>query len=205
MEIRLVDEDGSEVIGPGMGEMLVRVRGADRRAAMFSGYLKDPGATEAAWAEGWFHTGDVIRRGADGALHFLDRRRNVIRRSGENISALEVEGVLSAHPLVAQVAVVSLPDPVREEEVMAVAVPRPGADEAMLARALFDHAAAQLAYFKVPGVILFRDTLPVTSTQKLRRVSADSFSDDPPRDPRGHDFRAEKQALRRARPRPESH
>ncbi|MCB1342360.1 MAG: AMP-binding protein [Pseudooceanicola sp.] len=197
METLLVDETGAAIPGEGMGELLVRAAGDDPRRAMFSGYLKDPANTDAAWDGGWFHTGDVMRRGPDGALHFVDRRRNVIRRSGENIAALEVEGVLNAYPGVAQVAVVALPDPVREEEVLAVIVPAEGQDEAALARALFDHAAAKLAYFKVPGVILFRDSLPVTSTQKLRRASWTTFSPDPAKDARGYDMRAEKQGLRR--------
>jgi acyl-CoA synthetase (AMP-forming)/AMP-acid ligase II len=198
MEIRLVGEDGQDIAGEGLGELLVRAAGPNPRAGMFSGYLKDRLATDLAWDGGWFHTGDVVRRAADGALHFVDRRRNVIRRSGENISALEVEGVLGAHPQVLQVAVVAMSDPVREEEVMAVAVPGEGSDEPALARALFEHAATRLAYFKVPAVILFRDALPVTSTQKLRRLTATSFSEDPAKDVRGYDFRNEKQVLRRS-------
>jgi acyl-coenzyme A synthetase/AMP-(fatty) acid ligase len=81
---------------------------------------------------------------------------------------------------------------------MAVAVPGEGSDEPALARALFEHAATRLAYFKVPAVILFRDALPVTSTQKLRRLTATSFSEDPAKDVRGYDFRNEKQVLRRS-------
>jgi acyl-CoA synthetase (AMP-forming)/AMP-acid ligase II len=200
MQVRLVDEDGAEVTGAGTGEMFVRAAGGDPAAGMFSGYLKDAEATAAVWLGGWFRTGDVVRRGGDGSLHFVDRLRNVIRRSGENIAALEVEGVLNAHPDVRQVAVVALPDPVREEEVMAVVVAREGADENALARDLFRHAADRLAYFKVPALVLFRDALPVTSTQKLRRMSAADFAADPAADARGHDFRPQKQALR-ARPR----
>lgn len=196
MEARLVDETGQDLPGEGEGELFVRAMGDDPAAGMFSGYLKDAAATEAAWPGGWFRTGDVVRRGPDGALHFVDRRRNVIRRSGENIAALEVEGVLNAHPDVAQAAVIALPDPLREEEVMAVVVPRAGADEGGLAQALFTHAAGRLAYFKVPGVILFRDALPVTSTQKLRRVTAADISADPVNDARAHDFRTAKNALR---------
>ena len=71
------------------------------RRDFFIGYLKDDEATEAAWLDGWFHTGDVVRRSAEGDFHFVDRRKNVIRRSGENISALEVESVLNQHPAVA--------------------------------------------------------------------------------------------------------
>ena len=76
------------------GELLVRAAGADPRRGFFSGYLKDEAATEEAWAGGWFHTGDIVRRDADGDFHFVDRKKNVIRRSGENISAVEVESVL---------------------------------------------------------------------------------------------------------------
>lgn len=197
MELQLIDADSQPVSGEGEGEILVRAAGPDPRAGLFTGYLKDPAATASVWQDGWLRTGDVARRGPDGALHFVDRRRNVIRRSGENIAALEVEGVLTSHPDVAQVAVVALPDPVREEEVMAVVVPRPGVEESRLAQALFAHCAAKLAYFKVPGLILFREALPVTSTQKMRRVSASDFAPDPPADRRAYDFRAEKQGLRR--------
>src|SRR6266478_2863768 len=77
------------------GELLVRQTGPDPRRGFFSGYLKDPDATEEAWRDGWFHTGDVVRRGADGMLHFVDRRKNIIRRAGENIAALEVEAALA--------------------------------------------------------------------------------------------------------------
>ncbi|MCB1346135.1 MAG: AMP-binding protein [Rhodobacteraceae bacterium] len=197
MEVRLIDGLDRELVGEGEGEMCVRAAGPDPTAGLFSGYLKDPVATDAAWQDGWLRTGDVVRRGPDGALHFVDRRRNVIRRSGENIAALEVEGVLASHPDVAQVVVVALPDPVREEEVMAVVVPQAGTEGGALARALFAHCADKLAYFKVPGLVMFRDALPVTSTQKMRRVSATAFAANPLTDPRAHDFRAEKQGLRR--------
>ena len=80
------------------GELLVRHAGADPRGCFFAGYLKDAEATDEAWAGGWFHTGDMVRRDADGQLHFIDRKKNVIRRSGENISAVEVESVLHQHP-----------------------------------------------------------------------------------------------------------
>lgn len=196
MEVRLIDETDAEVVGEGIGELCVRATGADPAAGLFSGYLKDPAATAAAWKQGWLCTGDVVRRGADGALHFVDRRRNVIRRSGENIAALEVEGVLSSHPDVAQVAVVALPDAIREEEVMAVVVPLGGVDEDAIADALFQHCAERLAYFKVPGLIMFRDALPLTSTQKMRRVSATAFARDPLTDPRSHDYRKAKTGLR---------
>ena len=100
--------------------------GADPRRGFFSGYLKDEKATEEAWRDGWFHTGDAVRRGPDGALHFVDRLKNIIRRSGENIAALEVEAAMAGHPAIAQVAVIAVPDSMRDEEVMACVVLRDG-------------------------------------------------------------------------------
>ena len=77
---------------------VLRAAGEDPRRGFFREYLKDPQATAEAWAGGWFHTGDVVRRDGDGHLYFVDRRKNVIRRSGENIAAVEVESVLRRHP-----------------------------------------------------------------------------------------------------------
>src|SRR5205814_8588139 len=104
------------------GGLLVRFAGRDPRKGFFAGYLKNPEATEEAWRGGWFHTGDVVRQAEDGMLHFVDRKKNIIRRSGENIAAAEVEACLQAHAAVAQVAVLAVPDEVREEEVMACVV-----------------------------------------------------------------------------------
>src|SRR4029453_9666393 len=92
------------------------------RRGCFSGYLDDPAATEAAWRDGWFHTGDVVARGPDGVLPFVNRKKNTIRRSGENIAAAEVEAVLLTHPEVAQTAVMAVKDELREEEVLACVV-----------------------------------------------------------------------------------
>ena len=104
------------------GELLVRQSGPDPRRGFFSGYLKDEPATAEAWRDGWFHTGDCVRRGAGRQLHFVDRRKNIIRRTGENIAALEVEACLAGHPAVGQVAVIAAPDSVRDEEVLACVV-----------------------------------------------------------------------------------
>lgn len=168
VEIRIVDEAGAEAPAGEAGELLVRHAGPDPKLGFFSGYLKDAEATEAGWAGGWWHTGDVVRRWPDGTLHFVDRRKNVIRRSGENISALEVEETLRAHPLVAQVAVTGVPDEVRGEEVMACVVPS-GPAGTHEARAIFDWAIGRTAYYKCPGWIAFVTALPTTATQKLQR------------------------------------
>ncbi|HEX6721601.1 MAG TPA: AMP-binding protein, partial [Burkholderiaceae bacterium] len=119
MQWRLVDDGGADVATGVPGELLVRTAVGDPRRGFFSGYLKDEEATEEAWAGGWFHTGDVVRADADGNLYFVDRKKNVIRRSGENISAVEVESVLDTHPAVAASAVAATPDPTRGDEVLA--------------------------------------------------------------------------------------
>ena len=168
VELRLVDEQGAEVREGDPGEMLVRHAGPDPAEGFFSGYLKDAAATAAGWAGGWWHTGDVVRRWPDGTLHFVDRRKNVIRRSGENISALEVEETLRGHPLVAHAAVTGVHDEVRGEEVMACIVAR-GPAGAAEAQAIFDWARERTAYYKCPGWIAFVADLPTTATQKLQR------------------------------------
>jgi acyl-CoA synthetase (AMP-forming)/AMP-acid ligase II len=196
MQIRLVDDTGAEVPPGQPGELLVRAAGDDPMRGLFSGYLNDPVATAAITAGGWLHTGDIMVQSPDGSLHFMDRKKNVIRRSGENIAALEVEGVLNTHPLVAQAAVVAADDPIRGEEVLAVIVPRFAVDEAALADDLLAHAAERLAYYKVPGFVVFCDALPVTSTQKLRKADLGTLAKDPMTAPRAHDLRQQKQALR---------
>ena len=159
------------------GELLVRHAGPDPRRGFFSGYLKDEKATDEAWRDGWFHTGDSVRRGPDGALHFVDRLKNIIRRAGENIAALEVEAALAGHPAVAQVAVIAVPDPVRDEEVMACVVL---ADRKLLSRetavGIQDWCLERLSYFKAPGHVAFLDTLPTTATNKVQKAKLADFA-----------------------------
>jgi acyl-CoA synthetase (AMP-forming)/AMP-acid ligase II len=171
LEARVVDEQGNEVPAGAPGELLVRARGADARSRFFAGYLKDAAATEDAWAGGWLHTGDIVRRGEDRSFFFVDRRKNIIRRSGENISAVEVEAVLGSHPAVRQVGVLAVADEIREEEVMAViALHDPAQANAALAGALFDLCRERLAYYKAPGYVAFVTSLPTTATQKIRKA-----------------------------------
>lgn len=173
VELRLVDEQGVDVPDDTPGELLVRSAGPDPRRHFFGGYLKDDAATAEAWAGGWFHTGDMVRRDAQGNLCFVDRKKNVIRRSGENISAVEVESVLNQHPAVKSSAVAATPDPVRGDEVLACIVLRdalaPGA-RAPLAESIVRHALDQLAYYKAPGFVAFVDELPLTASQKIQRA-----------------------------------
>src|SRR5207244_10196868 len=118
-------------------------------------YRKNPAATDEAWLAAYLQPVAVVRRDASGMLYFVDRKKNIIRRSGENIAAAEVEACLQAHEAVAQVAVLAAPDEIREEEVMACVVPMAGATaDARLAAELADWCLGRLAYFKAPGWLL---------------------------------------------------
>jgi acyl-CoA synthetase (AMP-forming)/AMP-acid ligase II len=112
--------------------------------------------------------------------YFIDRRKDMIRRSGENISAGEVEAVLAAHPQVHRVAVMAVPDAMRDEEVLAVVVPAPGVTgDAACAQALVAHCLAELAYYKAPAWMVFREELQVTSTNKLQKHRIFGKDEDP--------------------------
>jgi len=172
VDVRLVDEQGTEVPDGTPGELLVRSSGPDPRSCFFSGYLKDDTATTEAWAGGWFHTGDMVRRDAEGNLFFVDRKKNVIRRSGENISAVEVESVLNQHPAVKASAVAATPDAVRGDEVLACIVLRDAVSveqREQTAASIVRHALDQLAYYKAPGYVAFVEALPLTASQKIQR------------------------------------
>lgn len=179
VEVRLVADDGRDAVVDEPGELWVRHAGPDPRDGFFAGYLKDAAATDEAWAGGWFHTGDIVCRDEQGQLHFIDRRKNVIRRSGENISAVEVESVLNRHPAVKAVAVAATPDEVRGDEVLALVVTHePVAADAReaLANELVRLALDQLAYFKAPGYVAFVDALPLTASQKIQRGDVKSLA-----------------------------
>jgi len=193
-EARVVDERDQDVAAETEGELLVRWGGAEGpRHGFFSGYLKNGAATEEAWRGGWFHTGDAVRRTADGMLVFVDRKKNIIRRSGENIAAAEVEAVLQSHEAVAQVAVLAVPDEIREEEVMACVVPMPGTEaDAALAGRLSEFCLERLAYFKAPGWVLFVESLPTTGTQKVQKTQIFPRGEDPRRRPGAVDLRDRK-------------
>jgi acyl-coenzyme A synthetase/AMP-(fatty) acid ligase len=168
---RIVDDARNDT-APGLaGELLVRREGDSPRRGFFSGYYKDEAATQEAWAGGWFHTGDIVRQGDDGSLFFVDRTKNIIRRSGENIAAVEVESALQAHPEVLASAVCPVPDEVRGEEVFAFVVLRSGrSGSPECAERLQAHCRDSLAYYKSPGYIGFCTALPQTASQKLSRA-----------------------------------
>src|SRR5215831_13197314 len=194
LEARVVDDTDQEIARGAEGELLVRWGGPEGpRHGFFSGYLKNVEATEDAWRGGWFHTGDVVRQMPDDLLVFVDRKKNIIRRSGENIAAAEVEACLLTHEAVAQAAVLAVPDELREEEVMACVVPMPGVSaDRDLARQLQAWCLEQLAYFKAPGWVLFIERLPTTGTQKVQKTQIFPKGEDPRRQAGALDLRETK-------------
>ncbi|HZP86298.1 MAG TPA: AMP-binding protein [Burkholderiales bacterium] len=198
VEARVVDDQGNEVAPDVQGELVIRHSAESPRKGFFSGYLKNPEATEEAWRGGWFHTGDAVVRDAQGMLYFLDRKKNIIRRSGENIAAAEVEACLTAHPKVKQVAVLAAPDEVREEEVMACVIARAEEDVAnessrnALAQELFAWCFERMAYFKAPGWMLFVDSLPTGTSAKVQKIHIFPAGVDPRKQAGAIDLRAQK-------------
>jgi crotonobetaine/carnitine-CoA ligase len=179
VDVRIVDDNDRDVPDGTPGEMLVRHSAATPRRGAFSGYLKNAEETEKAWRGDWFHTGDTVRREADGMLHFVDRKKNIIRRSGENIAAAEIEALLLSHPDIAQAAVLAVKDELRDEEVLACVVTRSGARDRATAEAIFAFCNERLAYYKAPGWLWFADTLPTTGTQKIQKHVIFPGGDDP--------------------------
>ena len=125
-------------------------------------------------------------------LYFVDRSKNIIRRSGENIAAAEVEAVLAGDRRVAQVAVIAVADEMRDEEVMACVVTNDGGRDGSIAAELFEACFAQLAYYKAPGWVVFVDELPVTGTQKVLKHMIFGEGVDPRELAGAFDFRARK-------------
>lgn len=170
MNWRLVDDEGHDVPQGQPGEFLVRRAGPDLRQGFFSGYWGKPEETELSWQDGWFHTGDLVREGPDGSLHFVDRKKSIIRRSGENISSLEVEAVVSQLPGVKAAGAAPVPDELRGDEVFVAIVVADGfTDNVTFAKEIAARAGESLTYYKVPGYIAFVDALPLTASQKLQR------------------------------------
>ena len=171
IDIKLIDESGQQVADGEPGELLVRAKGTDPKRGFFSGYYKNDDATQEAWEGGWLHTGDIVRQGSDGSYHFVDRLKNVIRRSGENISALEVEATMSLCQEIAAVGVAAVPDEIRGDEVMASVILSKGTVPSReIAEDIFSIAKQSLAYFKLPGYIAFVDELPLTASNKPQRA-----------------------------------
>jgi crotonobetaine/carnitine-CoA ligase len=163
-EARIVDESGAPVPRGGVGELQLRGPG------MLQGYYRNPEATAAAFQDGWFRTGDLFRQDERGYFYIVGRIKDMIRRSGENIAAREVEAVLRGLPEVVEAAAVPVPDPVRGEEVKAYVVLEPPlTPQDLPPERIIAHCEANLARFKVPRYIAYTDVLPKTPSGKIAK------------------------------------
>ncbi|MCY0150189.1 AMP-binding protein [Hoeflea sp. G2-23] len=164
VELRIVDAYDCEVPVGHTGELIIRT---DQPWAMMHGYYQDADATARAWRNGWFHTGDIFRKNADGYYFFVDRLKDTIRRRGENISSFEVEAAVMAHPAIREAAAVATESEISESEVMIVVSLNKNVslDPADLIRFL----SSNLTYFMIPRYVRILADLPKTPTQKIEK------------------------------------
>ncbi len=168
-DVRIVDDDDEDCAPDTVGEFICR---SNKMFVGTSGYYKKPEATLDLFKNGWIHTGDLGRRDADGYFYFADRKKQAIRRRGENISSFEVESVIGTHPSVLESCVVGVPSDVGEEEVKAVVVLKPG--HTATPEELIHWCAPRMAYFAIPRYIAIRDTLPKTPSERVEKFKLKS-------------------------------
>jgi crotonobetaine/carnitine-CoA ligase len=163
-EFRIADDDGYEVPPGAFGEMLIR----PKRPGMISdGYWGMPERTLEAWRGLWFHTGDLVTVDKDGWFHFLDRKKDSIRRRGENISSFEVELAFQNHPAISEVAAYPIPSQLMEDDVALAIVLEP--DATVDPVSLLQYAEDKVPYYWLPRYVTFLDELPKTPTQKVQK------------------------------------
>ena len=161
-ECRVVDDDGRDVGVGEEGELLVRT------PIIMQGYFRDPEQTGEAFQDGWFKTGDLVRRDEDGYFFFVSRKKDIIRRRGENIAGAELDRVIGAHPAVHEAAAIAVPAELGEDEILVAVVLKPGQTAA--AADIADWCRRHLAPQKVPRYIVFVDDLPHTPTHKVLKA-----------------------------------
>jgi len=163
-ECRVVDPSGKEVPPGTVGELVVSgVPGV----TLMKGYFKNEAATQETLRDGWLHSGDQVYMDEDGCFFFVDRKKDMIKRAGENVSASEVEETLKQHPAVFDAAVVAIPDPIRDHAIKAYVIVKDGG--AATAEQLIAWCRERLSPFKVPEVVEFRDVFPRTSVGKIQK------------------------------------
>jgi crotonobetaine/carnitine-CoA ligase len=160
-EVKIVDDDCNEVPPGTTGQIVVRT------PTIMKGYYRDPEATAAAFHDGFFLTGDLGRLDADGYVWFVARKKDIIRRRGENISGAEIDLVAADHPEVVEAAAIGVPAELGEDEVLLAAVKKPGS--MLTEQALYEWCRSRLAAFKVPRYVLFVDALPRTPTHRVAK------------------------------------
>lgn len=160
-EAKVVDDEGRELPDGQEGELLVRT------PISMVEYFRDPRQTAEAYADGWLRTGDLARRDADGYFYFIARKKDIIRRRGENIAGAELDRIIGEHPAVLEVAAIGVPAPLGDEDILAVVVPR--SQPAPTPQSIIDWCTPRLAPMKLPRYIAFADSLPHTASQRVMK------------------------------------
>ncbi len=159
--LRVDDDVGNELPAGETGELVVQT------PIVFKEYLNDAEQTASAFRNGWFLTGDLARRDADGYFYFVARKKDIIRRRGENISGAELDRVISGHPDVLEAAAIGVPSELGDEEVLIVVVPKQGAEVSVAD--IIEWCRARLAPMKVPRYVAFAESLPHTPSHRVAK------------------------------------
>jgi len=157
-DVKIFDDEGRELPPGQVGEIV-------NRGNFMMGYDKNPQATAEAVRNGWYHTGDLGKKDEEGFIYLVDRKKDMIVTGGENVYSREVEEVIASHPAVFETAVIGLPDERWGERVTAVVVPRPGA--AVSEEEILAHCRKNLAGYKCPKAVVFREELPKSAAGKI--------------------------------------
>jgi crotonobetaine/carnitine-CoA ligase len=156
---RVVDDDGNDVVAGVVGELWVKTPIA------MQGYFRDPEQTQQAFQDGWLKTGDLVKYDEDGYYYHLSRKKDIIRRRGENIAAAELEMVIGELPGIYQVAAIAVPSELGEDDILIAAVKKPGVT--LSEQEVVDWCRQRLTAVKVPRYVRFLDELPLTPTHKI--------------------------------------
>jgi crotonobetaine/carnitine-CoA ligase len=160
-QCRVVDDDGRDVPDGEPGELWVK------HPIVMQGYFRDEELTRESFEGAWFKTGDLVRRDADGCFWFVTRKKDIIRRRGENIAGAEIDRVICEHPGVSEAAAIPVPSELGEDEILVCIVPRPG--QSVTPLEIADWCRARLAPMKVPRFVWLTDALPHTPTHKINK------------------------------------
>ncbi len=160
-QCRIVDDQGAD-LGPNeTGELWVK------HPIVMQGYFRDPEQTRASFEEEWFKTGDLMKRDEEGYFYFVTRKKDIIRRRGENIAGLEIDRTIGEHPEVVEVAAIPVPAELGDEEILVAVVKKAGST--LTEVAIADWCRQRLAAMKVPRYVIFVEALPHTPTHKIAK------------------------------------
>jgi len=166
VELKIVDESGNKVLHDGISNGELYVRGN----MIISDYYNNPEATrDAIDADGWFGTGDVATIDSDGFLTITDRAKDLIKSGGEWISSIDVENMAMGHPDVSNCAVIAIPDPKWDERPLLIVVSVPDIEPD--SKSILEHLGKNLAKWQIPDKIIYVDSLPLTATGKVSKLT----------------------------------